>query len=427
MAGHLIYKKVSVIGGGAAGLVAARELRREGHEVVVFERGSHLGGLWVYSSEVESDPLGLDPSRKLIHSSLYNSVRVNVAREAMGFRDFPFVATGKANRDSQRFPCHDEVLRYLEDFAHEFGIIELIRYQTEVMHVALVSNDKWKVKYKKAGEDEGSIDLWPGRQIHSHNYRVPKPYQDQVVVLIGLSMSAVEISVELTRFAKQVHLTTRSATLAKFGKHQAYDNLWLHPMKEFMKMEEYYFKMGVYKYCFPFLHTNGVVTVDDNRVGPLYKHVFPPALAPSLSFVGIPNAVVNFPLYEFQSKWIAGALSGRLPLPSEEIMMEDTEAFYLELEVKGVKKCNTHKIHDFMRPFDPYDYEDFIAKQSGCPLMEEWKKNMFSITLANVPKHTWSYRDEITSEDLVLIKEAHEDFKQYLSTEAMAIFTPSML
>jgi len=34
------------------------------------------------------------------------------------------------------------------------------------------------------------------------------------------------------------------------------------------------------------------VTVDDNRVGPLYKHVFPPALAPWLSFVGLPWKVV---------------------------------------------------------------------------------------------------------------------------------------
>lgn len=42
-----------------------------------------------------------------------------------------------------------------------------------------------------------------------------------------------------------------------------------------------------YKYHFPFLDTNGIVTVQDNRVGPLYKHVFPPELAPWLSFVGL--------------------------------------------------------------------------------------------------------------------------------------------
>ncbi|KAL2943589.1 Flavin-containing monooxygenase FMO GS-OX-like 2 [Bienertia sinuspersici] len=112
-----------------------------------------------------------------------------------------------------------------------------------------------------------------------------------------------------------------------------------------------------YKYCFPFLHTGGVVTNDDNRVGPLYKHVFPPTLAPSLSFVGIPNMVLfapslsyvnNFPLYEFQSKWIAGVLSKRLSLPSKDMMMQDIKGFYIELEAKGAKKSDTHKIHDFM-------------------------------------------------------------------------------
>lgn len=32
------------------------------------------------------------------------------------------------------------------------------------------------------------------------------------------------------------------------------------------------------------LRPNGIVNVDDNRVGPLYNHVFPPEMAPCLSF-----------------------------------------------------------------------------------------------------------------------------------------------
>lgn len=46
-----------------------------------------------------------------------------------------------------------------------------------------------------------------------------------------------------------------------------------------------------YSYTFPFLDTKGIVVVDDDRVGPLYEHTFPPSLAPSLSFVGIPRKV----------------------------------------------------------------------------------------------------------------------------------------
>jgi len=60
-----------------------------------------------------------------------------------------------------------------------------------------------------------------------------------------------------------------------------------------------------YKYHFPFLETNGIVSVDDNRVGPLYKHVFPPHLAPWLSFVGLPCKVYtkhsssSIPVFDF--------------------------------------------------------------------------------------------------------------------------------
>ncbi len=38
---------------------------------------------------------------------------------------------------------------------------------------------------------------------------------------------------------------------------------------------------------------------------PLYKHMFPPALAPSLSFVGLPWKIVPFPQMELQAKLIA--------------------------------------------------------------------------------------------------------------------------
>jgi cation diffusion facilitator CzcD-associated flavoprotein CzcO len=42
----------AVVGAGAAGLVAARELRKEGHNVVVFEQQDQLGGTWLYTDQV---------------------------------------------------------------------------------------------------------------------------------------------------------------------------------------------------------------------------------------------------------------------------------------------------------------------------------------------------------------------------------------
>ncbi|KAF3648103.1 Flavin-containing monooxygenase FMO GS-OX-like 3 [Capsicum annuum] len=201
-------KNVAVIGAGPAGLVAARELQREGHNVVVFERENQVGGTWIYNPATDSDPMGVDPSRKIVHSSLYSPLRINLPREIMGFRDYPFVATKKPDRDPRRFPGHKEVLDYLNDFAVEFGLIELVRFGNEVGYVGFLEDGKWKVCSRKRESDDvvfvneeeydavvicngchtqpriaddiPGIEVWPGKQIHSHNYRIPEPFRDQL-------------------------------------------------------------------------------------------------------------------------------------------------------------------------------------------------------------------------------------------------------
>lgn len=63
--------KVAVIGPGTASLVTARELKRESHRVILFEKNNRIGGTWVYDPRVESDPLGMDPGREIVHSGMY--------------------------------------------------------------------------------------------------------------------------------------------------------------------------------------------------------------------------------------------------------------------------------------------------------------------------------------------------------------------
>ncbi|GFY92651.1 flavin-binding monooxygenase family protein [Actinidia rufa] len=313
--------KVAVIGAGATGLIAARELQSEGHRAVVFERKNQLGGTWVYDSRVEADPLSLDPSREVVISSLYFSLRTNLPRHLMG----------------------------------DFGLGELIRFGAEVVRVERVDSgkDQWVVESRtsEVSSEEffeavvvcnghhteprvaflPGIEKWPGRQVHSHNYRHPEPYQNQVVVMIGNGPSAYDISREIATVAKEVHLSSRSpdVKVSRLGNHH---NIWQHSK-------------------------------------------------------GVP-----FPLTELQSKWIAGTLSGKLLLPSEEEMLAEVEAHYKQMEENGIPKHHTH----FLNPFG-----DWLSAQVGLPPLDERLKDVFWQLVMCLILQKDGYRDEMDIDSLI--------------------------
>ncbi|XVF54368.1 hypothetical protein PTKIN_Ptkin05aG0175900 [Pterospermum kingtungense] len=226
-------KNVCVIGAGPSGLEAARELRKEGHTVVVLEQNHDIGGQWLYEPNVESeDPLGKNKFLN-VHSGVYDSLRVAFPREIMGYTDFPFLV--KEGRDMRRYPGHKEVWLYLNDFCEWFGLRELIRFNTRVEYVGMLDFDefgkdlKWVVKSKEKTTEKvveevfdavvvanghysqprlpsiKGMDAWKGKQMHSHIYRVPEPFRNEVVVIVGRAQSAQDIAMEVVEVAKEVY------------------------------------------------------------------------------------------------------------------------------------------------------------------------------------------------------------------------------
>lgn len=168
MAQHL---KVAVIGAGVAGLVTARELRRQGQEVVVYEKSNQIGGIWVYNPQVESDLLGLDPNREIVHGSLYYSLRTNLPRHLMGFTDYPF--TIRKNGELRDFPGHEEVLEFLNNFVKDFGLIDSIRFNTEVVRVE-EENDQWIVESRSSDGVHSSEEMFEAVVVCNGHYTQPK-------------------------------------------------------------------------------------------------------------------------------------------------------------------------------------------------------------------------------------------------------------
>ena len=85
----------------------------------------------MYDPEV--NPLGLDPNRRIVHSSIYDSLRTNLPMQLMEFTDYSF--TIEKNGKYLCFPDHHEVLKFLNDFARDFGLDDLIQFNAEVISV----------------------------------------------------------------------------------------------------------------------------------------------------------------------------------------------------------------------------------------------------------------------------------------------------
>lgn len=164
--------KVAVIGAGVAGLAAARELLRHGHQVTIYEKAAQIGGTWLYDPRVESDPLGVDPIREIVHNSLYYSLRTNFPRHLMSFTDYPFT---KVYLDPRNFPGHEEVLMYLNDFAEHFRLNELTRFSTEVIRVEKrveSMKDEWIVESKK--DELNREEIFEAVVVCNGNYTEPR-------------------------------------------------------------------------------------------------------------------------------------------------------------------------------------------------------------------------------------------------------------
>ncbi|KAG9439742.1 hypothetical protein H6P81_019907 [Aristolochia fimbriata] len=427
-------RSVCVIGGGPSGLVSARELKKEGHSVVVFEQRSDVGGQWLYEPVVGDD--GDDDEEEEVHSSVYASLRLTSSREIMGFSDFPF--RPKKGRDGRRFPGHGELYSYLRDYCDWFGLREHMRFNTKVEYVGMLDksynsgdtpaadNLKWVVRavekktnklieqvydavvvatghysHPRLPTNIKGMDTWKRKQLHSHIYRVPEPFQSEVVVVVGNCLSGQDISMELVGVAKEVHLSAKSLEISlglskiisktpTFHIHPEIDSLHedgrvLFKDGSWVTADTIIYCTG-YSYTFPFLDTKGIVVVDNDRVGPLFEHTFPPSLAPSLSFVGIPRKIL-FSFFEVQARWIAQVLSKKRELPSWEDMMKSIKDFYQSLEAAGVPKYKTHEIASF-------EYCDKYGEYCDYPPVEQWKKEIVWATLKNADANLEDYREE---------------------------------
>ncbi|WP_210254869.1 NAD(P)/FAD-dependent oxidoreductase [Methylocapsa sp. S129] len=193
-------RAIAVIGGGPAGLVTARYLKKHGFEPIVFEASNRIGGQWNAASPT---------------SAVWPGMRTNTSRILSAFSDLDH-APGVSV-----YPTDADMLAYLERYAQASGLGAGIRLSTRVESVERGPGSGWIVRSRHGDESVlehyNRVVVASGRNqspempdipgmttfagsggfIHSARYGGAEPYRGKSVLVAGCSISALEIASEL--------------------------------------------------------------------------------------------------------------------------------------------------------------------------------------------------------------------------------------
>ncbi|KAH8658618.1 hypothetical protein BGZ60DRAFT_334024, partial [Tricladium varicosporioides] len=410
--------KVAVIGAGPSGLAAARRLVYEGLEVIVYERKHQIGGIWLFEqrlprkasfpTEIErhtdqptttNSRLAEMEDRDEVQSIFappspcYESLVTNIETSLIRFQGYEHPP------DADPYVSHTFVLDYLRQFSELSGVSNLVKCNTSVQRVEKAAEGKWKVSVDeldltldpeirlKSYEEifdavvvcnghfskpyvpricglEEWAKKWPGRFLHSRDYRNNSHFYGKNVLIIGGRNSGFDLAREIALVADNVYQSIRSGTddgrpprerliksaiwstipenvirhveIATFSSVEKCEEMGhcrinLIDGTSLSEIDFVIFATG-YLYSLPFLPDLAFRDSHDDPLGDasiisngsclhnLHLDTFY-IYDPSLAFVGVPNGISTFSFFDVQSAAIAAAFSGQVALPQSDVML----------------------------------------------------------------------------------------------------------
>jgi len=198
--------RVLCIGAGASGLVTAKVLRSRGHEVVIVEAGTTIGGTF--------------------ENKGYKDARMVSSKHLTLFSDF-------RRPDAEMHLSLVDYVVYLREYSAHFGLDELIRFETQVMGVHKGASGEYLVKLQSPGKEpweEGwdavavcsglhnvaRVPKFPGQEefqgkiLHSADYKDPEMFRGRKVLIVGTGETAFDLGyAAATNGAESVTMSTR--------------------------------------------------------------------------------------------------------------------------------------------------------------------------------------------------------------------------
>lgn len=352
--------RVAVIGAGPSGLAqlqafeAARAGGAEVPEIVCFEKQDDWGGLWRYTWRS-----GLDEHGDPCHGSMYRYLWSNGPKECLEFADYPFEE--HFGRPIPSFPPRAVLEDYIVGRAKKSGVRRHIQFGTAVRWVSF---DDDRAVFTVTVEDLArretrdeefdhvivatghfsvpnvpsypGFESFPGRILHSHDFRDSQEFAGKDLLVVGGSYSAEDIALQTRKYgARSVTISYRSAAMG-FPWPDGIEEV---PLLERVDGKIARFVDGSsrsidaivlctgYRHHFPFIESDLRLATTNVLYPPdLYKGIFWVA-NPKMMYLGMQDQFYTFTMFDAEAWYARDVVLGRITLPDRTEMDADIAAW----------------------------------------------------------------------------------------------------
>ena len=355
---------ICLIGAGPSGmsfLYHVEKLRKDGREipdVTFYEKQLQWGGVWNVSWRT-----GLDEFGEPVHGSMYRHLWSNGPKEALEFPDYTF--DDHYGKPVPSFPPRQVLFDYLQgrwkkggdlDNAIHFNhVVRSVTFNEATNSFSVVVKDLKNDKVLQARTFDyvivatghfstphvpslPGIDSFPGRIIHSHDFREAKEFTGLRLLVVGASYSAEDLSLQCVKYgAKSVVCTWRTKPMGFKWPEEIEERPLLRQIDE----KVCHFQDGTtcevdaiilatgYTHNYPFLSDN-LRLVDHNVFYPnsLYKGtLWTKAGNGRLMYLGAQNQIYTFTMFDVQAFWALKYIIGDIKVPGQDEMEGDWKSW----------------------------------------------------------------------------------------------------
>ena len=187
-----------IVGASISGLASAVALQKQHIEYFIIEKQNQVATPWRHHYE----RLHLHTSKRFSH--------------------LPYKKFGKT---IPQYPTRQQVIDYLDDYEKEFNIRPIFNTEAKSIRksgdhwITETINDSFRSKYlimatgaygkPKTVRFEG-METFPGKILHSFEYKTGRDFKGQNVLVVGFGNSACEIAIDLYEQGAMVSMAVRS-------------------------------------------------------------------------------------------------------------------------------------------------------------------------------------------------------------------------